>query len=128
MDSRRGIITVAIKDEEGNPRSLTFRFDLNCWDEFCRLRKIPLSEISNEVSKENPGVLGAMRDLLYCALVSDVRLKGKEPDFNNYTVGVWINDMDQADYNRITDTMQGSKLLGNEPGAKNQAPQLTEAE
>lgn len=117
--NKTGVITKVI-----DGKNVTFRFGMNCWDLFCTLKQCKIGEIGNLLDEQNPGMIGHMRDLIYCAAASHCYIMMLPLDFNQWTVGEWLDEMPQQDYQDIITCMTNSKLLGKELG---QASKVLEA-
>ena len=80
-------------------RTRVLRFNLNARYEFCRMHKLTEAEsfeyFNNKLNVE------ALRDMTFCALkVADLAM-GNTIDYNQYTVGEWITEMEQEAYENM---------------------------
>jgi len=79
------------------------RFNLNARYEFCKMHNITEQEaFSFFHDKLN---VESMRDMAYCALKAYDLSAGNRIDYNQYTVGEWISEMEQEEYENM---MMGS--------------------
>lgn len=105
MSSRTGRI---IKLIDGKERG--FSFGMNCWSEFCKLHNIGPDQLGS-FDSDSLG-LEMIRDILYCAALAWCESNDQPIDFNKFTVGDWIDEMEQKDFQEILSTMTSSRLLG----------------
>lgn len=107
MNSKRGYYTANLGGEDR-----VMRFNMNFWAEFCDTLNIKLEEIGEVF---DGGVsLSAIRALIYSGLVTFDRENNKAIDYNIYTVGSWLDDMEADQLTGIVNAMMQSKILGNE--------------
>jgi len=92
---------------------IPFKFGMNAFAKFCELQNINLAQMGIVLQPNLPALLSAMRDLLYSAAYAAIKSEGKEVTFTPETVGDWIDEMPQSDFNEILETMQSAKLMGN---------------
>jgi hypothetical protein len=107
MNKKRGYYTVNIG---GGDRVM--RFNMNFWAEFCDTLNIKLEQIGEVF---DGGVsLSAIRAIVYSGLITFDRENAKQIDYNIYTVGSWLDDMDAAELENIVNAMMQSRILGND--------------
>lgn len=107
MNSKRGYYTANLGGEDR-----VMRFNMNFWAEFCDTLNIKLEEIGDVF---DGGVsLSAIRALIYSGLVTFDRENNKVIDYNIYTVGSWLDDMEADQLTGIVNAMMQSKILGND--------------
>lgn len=74
-------------------RIRVLRFNINARYEFCKMHGITEAEafsfFSDKLNVES------MRDMAYCALKAYDLVMGNKIDYNQYTVGEWISEMEQ---------------------------------
>lgn len=107
MNKKRGFYTA---DLGGKKRTL--RFNMNFWAEFTDQLGIGLEQLGEVF--ENGISISAIRALIYSALITHDREQGKEIDYNIYTVGSWLDEMDASELEKIMAAMMDSKILGND--------------
>lgn len=91
-----------------------FKFGLNAFVEFCRIRNIELAEF-DKVMNADP--VSAMRDMLYCANYTASLSAGETPYFANpYTVGDLLDTMPEL-------ISMAAEALGNARAVKGPAEQ-----
>lgn len=87
------------------------KFNLNATATFCEVTGKPLHEITFHV--------GDVRDLLWAGLKEGARIQGKPFDVDNYTVGDWIDDMEQAEFEKVNNALLNSNPApSDDPKAK----------
>ena len=107
MNKKRGYYTLNIGGKER-----VLHFSMNFWANFTEILGISLEEIANVFDK---GVsLKAIRTLIYSGLLAYDQESGNEIDYNEYTVGSWLEDITPEDLEKIISAMMESKILGNE--------------
>jgi len=107
MNKKRGFYTANLG---GKKRSL--RFNMNFWAEFTDQLGVGLEQIGEVF--EGGISISAIRALIYSALITHDREQGKEIDYNIYTVGSWLDEMDASELEKIMGAMMESKILGND--------------
>jgi len=75
------------------------RFNLNARYEFCKMHNLTQEEVQDYFGDLHN--VEAVRDMVYCALRAADLADGRPVDYNQYTVGEWISDMDQNDFNQM---------------------------
>lgn len=107
MNSKRGYYTAKIGGKDR-----VMHFNMNFWAEFCDVLGVKLEQLGEVF---DGGVsLSAIRALVFSGLVTFDRENNKEIDYNIYTVGSWLDEMDGSELNGIVDAMMQSKILGND--------------
>lgn len=61
-----------------------------------------------------------LRDLVWSALVSGAKKKGEQVDFDEWQVGDWLDDIDQAEFDKIMDAFQKSLPDAGDPKKKSE--------
>jgi hypothetical protein len=80
-------------------RNRVLKFNLNANYEFCKMHGLTPDEVMDFcVDAHN---VTALRDLIYCALKVADLASGQQVDYNQFTVGEWIAEMPQADFEKI---------------------------
>ena len=107
MNKKRGYYTVNIGGADR-----VMRFNMNFWAEFCDTLDIKLEQIGEVF---DGGVsLSAIRAIVYSGLITFDRENNKQIDYNIYTVGSWLDDMDASELENIVNAMMQSRILGND--------------
>lgn len=94
----------------------TLHFSMNFWSEFTEQLDISLQDIGNVF--ENGISLKGLRALIYSAILANDLENGNEIDYNIYSVGTWLDDLEAETINDIVNTMLESKILGNSLNAE----------
>lgn len=89
----------------------TLHFSMNFWSEFTEQMGISLQDIGGAF--ENGISIKGLRALVYSAILANDQENGKNVDYNIYTVGTWLDDLQPDSINEIVNTMLESKILGN---------------
>ena len=86
-------------------------FSMNFWANFTDLLGISLEQIGDVFAG---GVsLSNIRALIYAALLANDQENGIEPDYNQYQVGAWLEDLKAEELEKIIEAMTESRILGN---------------
>ena len=94
----------------------TLHFSMNFWSEFTEQLDISLQDIGNVF--ENGISLKGLRALIYSAILANDQEQGNEIDYNIFSVGTWLDDLEPDKINAIVETMLESKILGNSLNAE----------
>ena len=93
-------------------KSRTLHFSMNFWANFTEVLGIPLDKIGQIFEK---GIsIGQIRALVYSAILAYDQENGNEIDYNEFTVGAWLEDLGAEDLESIISAMLESKILGND--------------
>jgi hypothetical protein len=93
-------------------KNRTMHFSMNFWANFTELMGVSLEGIGKVF--EGGLSLKAVRSLIYSALLAQDQEQGNEPDYNEFTVGAWLEDLEADSLNDIINAMMESRILGNE--------------
>jgi hypothetical protein len=92
-------------------KNRTMHFSMNFWANFTEILGISLEQIGDVFSG---GVsLSNIRALIYAALLANDQETGVEPDYNQFTVGAWLEDLEADELEKIIEAMTESRILGN---------------
>lgn len=84
---------------------------MNFWANFTDILGISLEQIGDIFSG---GIsLSNIRTLIYSALLAHDQENGVEPDYNEYKVGAWLEDLQAEELEKIIQAMTESRILGN---------------
>jgi hypothetical protein len=93
-------------------KSRTLHFSMNFWANFTEVLGIPLDKIGQIFEK---GIsIGQIRALVYSAILAYDQENGNQIDYNEFTVGAWLEDLGAEDLESIISAMLESKILGND--------------
>lgn len=89
----------------------TLHFSMNFWSEFTEQLGVPLHEIGDVFTK---GIsIKGLRALVYAGILANDQEQGNKIDYNIFSVGTWLDDLEPEKINAIVETMLESKILGN---------------
>ena len=98
----------------------TFHFSMNFWSEFTEQLGISLQDIGDVF--QNGISLKGLRALIYSAILANDQENGNEIDYNIYSVGAWLDELEAESINKIVETMLQSKILGNSLNSEIEKP------
>jgi hypothetical protein len=93
----------------------TLHFSMNFWVAFEDASGYKISEIDQVFS--NGISLNTIRALVYAGLLAYDQENGIKPDYNIYTVGSWMEDLQPESLTLLTNTLMESRVLGNDLNA-----------
>lgn len=105
-NKKRGYIDITV---QGKTRTL--HFSMNFWAEFTEQLGISLQDIGSVF--QNGISLPGLRALVYSAALANDLENNNDVDYNIYSAGTWLDDIDAETINKIVETMIESKILGN---------------
>jgi hypothetical protein len=106
-NKQRGYITLKL-----GGKNRTLHFSMNFWANFTDLMGISLEEIGTVFEK---GIsIKAMRGLIYSALLANDQEQNNEIDYNEFTVGSWLEDFNADELEKVINAMMESRILGND--------------
>ena len=105
-NKKRGYIDIKV----GN-KNRTLHFSMNFWSEFTEQLGISLADIGGAF--QNGISIKGLRALVYSAILANDKENGNEIDYNLFTVGAWLDELDAEKINEIVEVMLQSKILGN---------------
>ena len=105
-NKKRGYIDITV-----DGKKKTLHFSMNFWAEFTEQMGVSLQEIGSVF--ESGISLAGLRALIYSATLANDLENNNEVDYNIYSVGTWLDDLDAEKINEIVQTMSESKILGN---------------
>ena len=105
-NKKRGFIDITV---QGKTRTL--HFSMNFWAEFTEQLGISLQDIGSVF--QNGISLTGLRALVYSAALANDLENNNDVDYNIYSAGTWLDDIDAETINKIVETMIESKILGN---------------
>ena len=84
---------------------------MNFWANFTDALGISLEQIGDVFAG---GIsLSNIRALIYAALLANDQEQGNEPEYNEFTVGAWLEDLQADELEKIIEAMTESRILGN---------------
>ena len=112
-NKKRGYIDIKV----GN-KNRTLHFSMNFWSEFTEQLGISLQDIGGAF--QNGISIKGLRALVYSAILANDQENGNEIDYNLFTVGAWLDELDAEKINEIVEVMLQSKILGNSLNGENE--------
>jgi hypothetical protein len=92
-------------------KNRTMHFSMNFWANFTDALGISLEQIGDVFAG---GIsLSNIRALIYAALLANDQENGNEPEYNEFTVGAWLEDLQADELEKIIEAMTESRILGN---------------
>lgn len=92
-------------------KNRTLHFSMNFWANFTESLGVSLDQIGDVFSKGLS--LTAIRKLFYSALLANDQENNNEVDYNEFTVGSWLEDITPEQLNEAVEVLTESKILGN---------------
>ena len=109
-NKKRGYYTV-----EMGGKQRTLHFSMNFWANFTDQLGISLEDLANVFTD---GItLSNIRSLIYSGLLAHDQEQGNIIDYNEFKVGMWLEDFDSQQLEQIINTMMESRILGNDLNA-----------
>ena len=93
----------------------TLHFSMNFWAAFEQASGFSISEIDKVFG--NGLSLSSMRALVYSGLLAYDQENGNEIDYTIYSVGDWMENVDQSALTLLVETLMQSRILGNDLNA-----------
>ena len=90
----------------------TLHFSMNFWANFTDSLGIGLDGIGDIFA--NGLSIKTIRTLIYSALLAHDQEEGNEPDYNEFKVGMWLEDIDASTLEEMITAMTESRILGND--------------
>lgn len=105
-NKKRGYYTINL-----GGKNRIMHFSMNFWANFTDLLEISLEDLGKVFEK---GVsITAIRALIYSALLANDQEQGNEIDYNEFQVGIWLEDFNADELDKIVNAMLESRILGN---------------
>jgi hypothetical protein len=114
-NKQKGYIDIVI-----GGKKRTLHFSMNFWSEFTEQLGVSLQDIGQAF--ENGISLKGLRALIYSAILANDQEQNNDIDYNIFTVGSWLDDLETDKINAIVETMMQSKILGNSLNNQPQKP------
>ena len=109
-NKKRGYYTVGMGGKQR-----TLHFSMNFWSNFTDILDIPLEGLADVFSD---GIkLSTIRTLIYAGLLAYDQEEGNKIDYNEFKVGMWLEDFSSEKLESIVSTMMESRILGNDLNA-----------
>jgi hypothetical protein len=109
-NKQRGYYTVEMGGKER-----TLHFSMNFWANFTDMLGISLDNLADVFTD---GIsLSTIRTLIYSGLLAYDQEEGNPVDYNEYKVGMWLEDFSSDKLEDIVNCMLESRILGNDLNA-----------
>ncbi len=93
-------------------KNRTMHFSMNFWANFTDILGIDINQLGEIFT--NGFSLSKIRALVYSGLLAYDQEQGNEIDYNEFTVGAWLDDIDSDEITNIINAMTETRLLGND--------------
>jgi hypothetical protein len=93
-------------------KNRTLHFSFNFWANLTDALGIQLEEIGEIFEKGFN--MAAFRSLIYSGLLANDQEQGNEVDYNEFTVGSWLDDIEPDEIEKILKAMTETRILGND--------------
>lgn len=105
-NKKRGYYTIKL-----GGKNRVMHFSMNFWANFTDLLDISLEDLGKVF---DGGVsITAIRALIYSGLLANDQEQNNEIDYNEFTVGIWLEDFEADKLDEIVNAMLESRILGN---------------
>jgi len=109
-NKKRGYYTIKM-----GGKKRTMHFSMNFWSNFTDDLNISLDKLGDIFTD---GVsLSTIRSLIYSALLANDQENKLLIDYDKFDVGVWMEDLEADDLDKIVAAMMQSRILGNDLNA-----------
>tara|TARA_R100000734_G_scaffold18033_1_gene14605 strand:- start:22 stop:396 length:375 start_codon:yes stop_codon:yes gene_type:complete len=109
-NKKRGYYTIKM-----GGKNRTMHFSMNFWSNFTDDLNIPLDKLADIFT--NGVSLSTIRSLIYSALLAYDQENKSLIDYDKFDVGVWMEDLEADDLDKIVAAMMESRILGNDLNA-----------
>ena len=93
----------------------TLHFSMNFWAALTEELGVSLQELDKVFGNEM--ALSSVRAIVYCGLLAYDQEESNEIDYNEFKVGMWLEDFDSDELNNVVNAMMESRILGNDLNA-----------
>jgi len=109
-NKKRGYYTIKM-----GGKNRTMHFSMNFWSNFTDDLNIPLDKLG-EIFTDGVS-LSTVRSLIYSAMLANDQENKNLIDYDKFDVGVWMDDLQADDLDKIVAAMMESRILGNDLNA-----------
>jgi hypothetical protein len=109
-NKKRGYYTLKL-----GGKNRTMHFSMNFWANFTDLLDVSLDQLGNLFDKNVS--IKTIRTLIYSGLLAYDQEEGHEVDYNEFKVGIWLEDFNADELNNVVNAMMESRILGNDLNA-----------
>lgn len=107
MNKKRGYYTTKLGGKER-----TLHFSFNFWANLTDDLGITLEQIGEIF--EGGFNMAAFRSIIYCGVLTYDQENGNEINYNAYSVGIWLDDLEPSEIEKIITAMMNTRILGND--------------
>lgn len=93
-------------------KNRTMHFSMNFWANFTDILGIELDQLGDVFNKGFG--LSKIRALIYSGLLAYDQEQGNEINYNEFTVGSWLDEVSTDEITNIINAMTESRILGND--------------
>ena len=108
MNSKRGYITLALGGKDR-----TLHFSMNFWCHYTDSLNVSINDLEKVFNTDNFS-MSSIRALIYSGLIAYDKEEKNDIDYDEWDVGNWLEDLDNAKIKLVMDAMMQSKILGNQ--------------
>jgi hypothetical protein len=109
-NKKRGYYTIKL-----GGKNRVMHFSMNFWANFTELLNISLQDLGTVF---DGGVsIKAIRALVYAGILANDQEQGNEIEYNEFKVGMWLEDLEADKIEEIVSAMLESRILGNDLNA-----------
>jgi|TARA_R100000655_G_scaffold50918_1_gene88527 hypothetical protein len=108
MNSKRGYITIALGGKDR-----TLHFSMNFWCHYTDSLNVSINDLEKVFNTDNFS-MSSIRALIYSGLIAYDKEEKNDIDYDEWDVGNWLEDLDNAKIKLVMDAMMQSKILGNQ--------------
>ena len=106
-NKKRGYYTLEL-----GGKNRTLHFSMNFWANFTEGLNIPLDKIGEVF---NDGLSNSdIRLLIYSALLAYDQENGNDIDYNEFSVGAWLEEVTADNINEMIEALTQTRILGND--------------
>ena len=106
-NKKRGYYTLEL-----GGKNRTLHFSMNFWANFTECLNIPLDKIG-EVFNDGLSI-SDIRLLIYSALLAYDQENGNDIDYNEFSVGAWLEEVTADNINEMIEALTQTRILGND--------------
>ena len=106
-NKKRGYYTLEL-----GGKNRTLHFSMNFWANFTEGLNIPLDKIG-EVFNDGLSI-SDIRLLIYSALLAYDQENGNDIDYNEFSVGAWLEEVTAENINEMIEALTQTRILGND--------------
>lgn len=106
-NKKRGYYTLEL-----GGKNRTLHFSMNFWANFTEGLNIPLDKIG-EVFNDGLSI-SDIRLLIYSALLAYDQENGNDIDYNEFSVGAWLEEVTADNINEMIEALTQTRILGND--------------